>query len=114
MSPIANADFLESVYGTTDNAFPAYSTSQTKQDLNNQYFRNLILNSSYLYRSKGTRKSIEFLLSFIGAPEALVEFNENVYLADTNINIEKFNLLYSQISGGTYTPQKFPIHGYGI
>jgi hypothetical protein len=105
MSPIANADFLESVYGTTDNAFPAYSTSQTKQDLNNQYFRNLILNSSYLYRSKGTRKAIEFLLGFIGAPNALVEFNENVYLADTNINIERFNLLYSQISGGTYTPQ---------
>jgi hypothetical protein len=105
MSPIANDDFLESVYGTTDNAFPAYSTSQTKQDLNNQYFRNLILNSSYLYRSKGTRKAIEFLLNFIGAPDALLEFNENVYLADTNINIERFNQLYAQISGGTYTPQ---------
>jgi len=105
MSPIANSNFLESVYGTTENAFPAYSTSQTQQDLNNQYFRNLILNSSYLYRSKGTRKTIEFLLNFIGAPEALIEFNENVYMADTPINVQKFNLLYSQISGGTYVPQ---------
>ena len=107
ISPIANADYLESVYGTTDNAFPAYSTSQTKQDLNNQYFRNLILNSSYLYKSKGTRKAIDFLMNFIGAPEALIEFNENVYLADTKINIQKFEQLYSQISGGTYTPN-FP------
>lgn len=108
MSPIANSDFLESVYGTTENAFPSYSTSQTKQDLNNQYFRNLILNSSYLYRSKGTRKTIEFLLNFIGAPDALIEFNENVYLADSPINVEKFNLLYSQISGATYSPE-FPV-----
>ena len=107
MSPIANSNFLESVYGTTENAFPAYSTSQTQQDLNNQYFINLILNSSYLYRSKGTRKAIEFLLNFIGAPEALIEFNENIYLADSPINIQKFDLLYSQISGGTYIPQ-FP------
>lgn len=105
ISPIVNSEYLESVYGTTENAFPAYSTSQTKQDLNNQYFRNLILNSSYLYRSKGTRKAIEFLLNFIGAPDALIEFNENVYLADTNINIQQFNQLYSQISGGTYNSQ---------
>ena len=34
ISPIADSNFLESVYGTTENAFPAYSTSQTKLDLN--------------------------------------------------------------------------------
>ena len=102
VSPIANADYLNSIYGSTENAFPAYSTSQTKQDLNNQYFRNLILNSSYLYKSKGTRKAIDFLMNFIGAPEALIEFNENVYIADTKINIQKFDQLYSQISGSVY------------
>jgi hypothetical protein len=61
ISPISNTSYLESVYGTTENAFPAYSTSQTKQDLNDQYYRNLILNSAYLFKSKGTRKAIDFL-----------------------------------------------------
>jgi hypothetical protein len=105
ISPISNSSYLESVYGTTENAFPAYSTSQTKQDLNDQYYRNLILNSAYLFKSKGTRKAIDFLLNFVGAPKALIEFNENVYLVDNKVNIDKFNYLYSQLSGGTYSPQ---------
>ena len=40
------------------------------------------MNTAYLFKSKGTRKAIEFLFRFIGAPEALVEFNEYVVLAD--------------------------------
>ena len=107
ISPIADSNFLESVYGTTENAFPAYSTSQTKLDLNYQYYRNLLINSAYLFKSKGTRKAIEFLLNFIGTPEALLEFNENVYLVDNKINMTRFNQLYQNISGGVYVTQ-FP------
>jgi hypothetical protein len=107
ISPIADSNFLESVYGTTENAFPAYSTSQTKLDLNYQYYRNLLINSAYLFKSKGTRKAIEFLLKFIGTPEALLEFNENVYLVDNKINMTRFNQLYQNISGGLYVTQ-FP------
>jgi hypothetical protein len=107
ISPIADSNFLESVYGTTENAFPAYSTSQTKLDLNYQYYRNLLINSAYLFKSNGTRKSIEFLLNFIGTPEALLEFNENVYLVDNKINMTRFNQLYQNISGGLYVTQ-FP------
>jgi hypothetical protein len=107
ISPIADSNFLESVYGTTENAFPAYSTSQTKLDLNYQYYRNLLINSAYLFKSKGTRKAIEFLLNFIGTPEALLEFNENVYLVDNKINMNRFNQLYQNISGGLYVTQ-FP------
>lgn len=107
ISPIADSNFLESVYGTTENAFPAYSTSQTKLDLNYQYYRNLLINSAYLFKSKGTRKAIEFLLNFIGTPEALLEFNENVYLVDNKINMTRFNQLYQNISGGLYVTQ-FP------
>ena len=104
ISPITNVGFLNSVYGTTENAFPAYSTPQTITDLNNQYYRNLILNSAYLFKSKGTRKSIEFLMENIGVPDALLEFNENVYLVDGKINVEQFNQNFTQIEGGTYIP----------
>ena len=103
ISPISNINYLESLYGTTENAFPAYSTSQTISDLNYQYYRNIILNSAYLFKSKGTRKSIEFLMNFIGVPNALLEFNENVYLADSNIDITRFDELFSLIEGGTFS-----------
>jgi hypothetical protein len=68
----------------------------------------LVLNSAFLFKSKGTRKSIEILMRLIGAPEALVEFNEYVYLADQRINLSQFDTQFSQISGGTYV-QQIPI-----
>jgi hypothetical protein len=66
---------------------------------------NLILNSAYLFKSKGTRKSIEGLLRLIGAPDALVEFNENIYIVDQRINMKQFNQSIARISGGTYVAQ---------
>jgi hypothetical protein len=43
-----------------------------------------------LFKSKGTRRSIEFLLRLIGAPDALIDYNEFIYLADQRIDMEKF------------------------
>jgi len=108
MSPITKDDFLSSVFGQKNNdasQFTGLSKSNTPDELNYQYYRNLILNSAYLFKSKGTRKSIEVLLTLIGAPEALVEFNEYVYLADQKINLSQFDTQYFNISGGTYVQE---------
>jgi hypothetical protein len=105
VSPITTDDFLNSVFGSPNQSPSVYSgvgVQPTPQELNYQYFRNLILNSAYLFKSKGTRKSVEILMRFIGAPEALVDFNEYVYLADQKIDINRFNEQFGQISGGTY------------
>jgi hypothetical protein len=108
ISPISNDDFLSSVFGTPNQGasdFSGIPQQQTPDELNYQYYRNLIMNSAYLFKSKGTRKSIEALLRMIGAPEALVEFNEYVYLADQRINLTEFERQYAQISGGTYVEE---------
>ena len=73
--------------------------------MNYQYYRNLVLNSAFLFKSKGTRKSIEILLRLIGAPDFLVDFNEYIYTADQRINLADFGRQYVQISGGTYVQQ---------
>jgi hypothetical protein len=105
ISPITTTNFLDSVFGGTNNSGSAYSgvsVRPTPDELNHQFFRNLILNTAYLFKSKGTRRAIENLLKLIGAPEALVDFSEYVYLADGKINMDKFNSQFVQISGGTY------------
>jgi hypothetical protein len=105
ISPITNEDFLSSVFGQKNSGpsdFTGVAVKSTPDELNYQYYRNLVLNSAYLFKSKGTRKSIENLLRLIGAPDALVEFNEYVYVADQKINMSQFNTQYLQISGGTY------------
>jgi hypothetical protein len=106
ITPISNDDFLNSVFGQKNNdssSFAGVSQSQTPDELNYNYYNNLILNSAYLFKSKGTRKSIETLMRMIGAPDALVEFNEYIYLADQKININEFNTQFANISGGTYS-----------
>ena len=105
ISPISNEELLSSVFKTDTNTFSGLSIGKTPEELNYQYYRNLILNSAYLFKSKGTRKSIEILLRLIGAPEPLIEFNEYIYIADQKININQFNTQFAQISGGTYSQQ---------
>lgn len=102
ISPITNDGFLNSVFGAQNQSiYPGQTRDKTPDEINYQFYRNLILNSGYLFRSKGTRNSIKSLLAFAGAPKALVEFNEIVYVADGPINMERFNGEFINISGGT-------------
>jgi len=107
ISPITNESFLTSVFDpNSKQIYDGQQKSDTPTELNYQYYRNLILNASYMFKSKGTRKSIEYIMRFIGAPDALIEFNEIVYLADSKISIDKFNEQYIKISGGTIYNEK--------
>ena len=117
-SPITNDDFLSSVFGNTSTpTYPGYARALTPTELNYAYYRNLILNASYLFKSKGTRRSIEFLLRLIGAPDSLIEYNEHIYLADQRINLDQFETQWASISGGTYVndvPSYLPNETYKI
>jgi len=118
ISPITNDNFLSSVFGNTSTpTYPGYARALTPTELNYSFYRNLILNASYLFKSKGTRRSVEFILRLIGAPDSLIEFNEHIYLADQKINLDQFYSQWAQISGGTYvenTPVFIPGDFYKI
>jgi len=102
ISLITNDNFLSSVFDTQSTTkYTGQSRDKTPTELDYQYYRNLILNSAYLFKSKGTRRSIEALMRMIGAPEALIDFNEIIYLADGPININKFDTQFASITGGT-------------
>ena len=102
VSPITNEDFLSTIFSTdSQSSYGGMNKPMTPTELNYQYYRNLILNAAYLFKSKGTRKSIEFILRMVGAPDALIEFNENVYLADGPINFDDFRDQYICLSGST-------------
>ena len=102
-SAIENEDLLDSLFNTSDNnTFPNEGIGKTPFELDSELYRRLILNTAYLFKSKGTRKAIEFMLRFVGAPDALIEFNENVYLAGQKISSENLDRYQLKISGGTY------------
>ena len=102
-SPITDEDFLDSIFGASQIPnYPGYARALTPNELNYAFYRNLILNSAYLFKSKGTRRSVEFLMGLIGAPISLIEYNEHIYLADQRINVVSFDAQFARISGGTY------------
>ena len=118
--------FLDSVLGVTTPQYSGSSVGMTPAELDVELYRRILMNTGYLFKSKGTRKSIEFLLTLLGAPEALIEFNEYVVVADNKINLKPYNMVewvtgatineltastitsnnflnrWSTISGGTY------------
>lgn len=100
---LTDQNLIDSIFGnTSDFKYPAYNRSQTPLELNYAFYRNLVINSFYLFKSKGTRRSIEFILRLVGAPEALVEFNEHIYIADQKINLTKFNTELDKLQTGNH------------
>jgi hypothetical protein len=76
-----------------------YNTELTKgttpAELDIELWRRILINSSYLYKSKGTRKSIEFILRLVGIPDEIFELNEYIYLAEKKLDaIDTLNKIY--------------------
>lgn len=120
-----NFDFLydksliDSIFGTNESGvYSAYSRTQTPLELNYAFYRNLVINSFYLFKSKGTRRPIEFLMKLFGVPDAMIQFNEHIYLADGAVDLNKFNNAIEKLDGGFYidsdpifTNQTYTIEG---
>jgi len=108
-SAIKNEGFLDTLFKRNETPeYPSQGVSQTPSELDFELYRRLLVNTAYLFKSKGTRRGIEFMLRFVGAPEALIEFNEHVYVAGQPMNMQKFKDFELKISGGTYT-EEFPV-----
>ena len=56
--------------------------------LPNDLLRLLALNSAWVFKSKGTRNAIDFILNFLGIPQEIVDFNEYVIRAKKPVDVE--------------------------
>lgn len=105
-SAIKSEGFLDTIFKrSTAVEYGGLAQNQTPTELNYELYRRLLANTAYLFKSKGTRRGIEFMLRFVGAPEALIEFNEHVYVAGQPLNMREFRNYELKISGGTYTEE---------
>ena len=86
-STLDNTKFLDSILGVSNPTYSGTSIGKTPAQLDVELYRRILMNTAYLFKSKGTRKSIEFMLGLLGAPQALIEFNEYVVLADSKIRL---------------------------
>ncbi len=95
--------------------FSGTSTNLTQDQIDIELYRRLILNIAWLWKSKGSRKAIEFLFRFIGAPESLVNFNEYVVLVDKPLDVEEIKkLLYIYTGEVDLTNIPYDKNGYPL
>ena len=69
----------DSVYNRQETTYSGLTIGKNQVEAEYEFYRRLLVNLSYIYKSKGTRQSIEFFLRFLGAPEPMIKINEYVY-----------------------------------
>ena len=84
-------------------SFSGSPKNMSNKEVDTELYRRLILNIAWIWKSKGTRKAIEFLFRFIGAPEALVNFNEYIVIVDKPLDMNKIKELLLFYTGDTDT-----------
>jgi hypothetical protein len=74
--------FEESVYTRLGKQYEGESIGKNLIESEYEFYRRLLVNLSFIYKSKGTKTAIEFFLKFLGAPEPLIKIDEYVYRVD--------------------------------
>lgn len=101
---VDDKDLISSVFANNNAGTTEEIASLAEVDI--EVWRRLVINTAWFMKSKGTRKSIEAVFSFIGAPECLLDFKEYVYVVDGKINPK---LVDPTILIDTGTTQTVPI-----
>ena len=86
----------------------------TNPPLPNDLLRLLSLNSAWVFKTKGTRNAIDFMLNFLGIPQEIVDFNEYVIRAKKPVDVELLKFYYNLINPNiTFDINTLPIDAEG-
>jgi hypothetical protein len=88
-SSIGGTDLIENYLKPKKSTYEGQSIGLTNVEAEVELWRRIILNTPWIWKSKGTRKAIEFLFKFIGTPDGLITFNEYIYVADKTVDVER-------------------------
>jgi hypothetical protein len=89
ISSIEEIDLITNYLKPKDSTYEGQSVGLTNTEAEIELWRRIILNTPWIWKSKGTRKTIEFLFKFIGTPDGLVTFNEYIYIADKSLDADR-------------------------
>ena len=101
-SSIINNNLLSSFMSPSETLYSGHSRGMSAFQSEIEFWRRLVLNTPWVWKSKGTRKAVEFLLKIIGTPQGLIDFNEYVYVAQNQIDMDVFNELLLLYNGNTF------------
>jgi len=112
ISSVLENNLLKSYIQPNKSTYEGHSVGYTAVEADIELWRRIILNTPWIWKSKGTRKSIEFLFKFIGTPLGLIKFNEYIYLAENKIDIDLFQSVLA-LNGLSQDISTYPIGNDG-
>ena len=87
-SSIEEVDLITNYLKPKASTYEGWNRGLTNTEAEIELWRRIILNTPWIWKSKGTRKTIEFLFKFIGTPDGLVTFNEYIYVANKALDAD--------------------------
>lgn len=115
-----NFNLIEQIQPSFETPFSGYSRSLSSKELDIELWRRLVINAWWLFKSKGTRKVIEFFFKLFNIPQCMVSLDEYVYLASNKLNVDEVYQSIVKIYELTSTPielirlSDYPIDDYGF
>jgi hypothetical protein len=90
VSSVLDNDLISSYLNVGESTYSGQSRGLSPAEADVELWRRLILNSAWIWKSKGTRKAVEFFFKLIGAPDGLINFDEHVYVVKEPIDMDLF------------------------
>jgi len=113
-----NFDLQQQIQPSYETVFSGHSRSLSAKELDIELWRRLVINAWWLFKSKGTRKVIEFFFNLFNIPGCMVTLDEYIYLAENKLD---FNSVWDEITkiygGLMFTPiteSDLPMDSYGF
>lgn len=110
-------NLLENNDPSDDPVFSGYSRSLSAKEIDIELWRRLVINAWWLFRSKGTRKVLEFFMKLFGINNCLVTMDEIVYLAKDRLNLLDLRQNFNRLFGPDYFDLNFntlPVDNFGF
>lgn len=109
-----NFDLKQSIQPSFETPFSGYSRSLSTKELDIELWRRLVINAWWLWKSKGTRKVIEFFFNLFKINQCMITLDEYVYLAENRLDLlEVYNSL-TKIFETDVALSDYPIDNYGF
>jgi len=103
-----NFNLIQQIQPSYTSPFPGYSVSLSSKELDIELWRRLVINAWWLFKSKGTRKVIEFFFNLFKIPQCMITLDEYVYLAESRLDYDKVTAQLLQIYNLADPTANFP------
>lgn len=111
---VSDNQLLSYISKVNGSIFSGHSRDMSMKEIDTELWRRLVINAWWLYKSKGTRKVVEFFIKLFGLHTCLINFDEIVYVVNDKLDRSKIFTKVSNILGFSGDTSQLTLSDYPI